>query len=111
MLPKPPSWKCREIVIEGGTTSNPIKFFYRDGLECLLFLFGNPVFHGRIELKPYKLFEDDQQKIQVFNEPFTGKLPWRIQVRRKFCSFLSFIKVLIYFTLRMRLEKGRLLAS
>ncbi|KLO05267.1 hypothetical protein SCHPADRAFT_839614 [Schizopora paradoxa] len=62
MLPKPPSWKCREITVKGGKTTKPISFFYRDGLECFLYLFGNPIFNGYMELRPYKHFEDEFQK-------------------------------------------------
>ncbi|KLO14575.1 hypothetical protein SCHPADRAFT_826246 [Schizopora paradoxa] len=79
ILPKTPSWKCCEIEVEGGTTKSPIKLFYRDGWECLCFLFGNPAFDGHLQLSPFKLFEDDFQKIQIFGDPMSGNYPWRVQ--------------------------------
>ncbi len=81
VLPKPPLWKCREITVEGGTTRTPIKFFFRDGLECFCFLFGNPVFFENLEIEPYMIFEDDFQENQVFSEPNSGKYTWKVQVR------------------------------
>lgn len=82
MLPKPPSWKCCEVAVEGGTTKMPIKFFYREGWECYTFLFGNPVYHGNMSIVPYKQFEDDQQKIRLYGDPNSGHYPWRVQVSR-----------------------------
>lgn len=80
MLPKPPSWKCCEITVEGGTTKTPIKFFHRDAWECLCFLFGNPIFDGHLDLAPYKSFEDDFQKVRLYGNPNSGQYPWRVQV-------------------------------
>ncbi|KLO04459.1 hypothetical protein SCHPADRAFT_840547 [Schizopora paradoxa] len=61
LLPKPPSWQCCEVTVEGGRTSKPIKFYHRDGFDCFCFMFGNPIYNGYISLTPYKEYEDDQQ--------------------------------------------------
>ncbi|KLO05546.1 hypothetical protein SCHPADRAFT_839244, partial [Schizopora paradoxa] len=83
ILPKPPTWKHCEVKVEGGTTNKPITFYHRDGYESFLFLFGNPLFHGHMRFSPYREFEDDFQKIQLFSEIFSGMFPWRVQVFRQ----------------------------
>lgn len=79
-LPSPPRWVSTEIVIEGGTTSKPLILFHRDGLECYKFQTGNPVFRDKQEFTPRKEWADEMEESQLFDDPFTGDLPWDIQV-------------------------------
>ena len=51
-LPSPPCWKEVEVSVEGGTTKDPLTLYYRDGLECFKFLFGNPLFVDYMEYIP-----------------------------------------------------------
>ena len=51
-LPSPPRWKAVEVNIEGGVTKDPLTLYYRDGLECFKFLFGNPLFVDHMEYIP-----------------------------------------------------------
>lgn len=43
-LPGGPQWRIEELSIDGYDTVAPIKLLWRDGLEALIHLFGNPVF-------------------------------------------------------------------
>ncbi|KLO05486.1 hypothetical protein SCHPADRAFT_946867 [Schizopora paradoxa] len=78
-LPKPPAWKAREIIVEGGSTRKPIIFLYRDGLELFKYLFGNPILQGRMQLAPFREWADAMRDLQVFGDPMSSNLPWEIQ--------------------------------
>ncbi|KAG6906299.1 hypothetical protein DXG01_014687 [Tephrocybe rancida] len=43
-LPGGPKWNLEELVLDGYPTKAPIRLLYRDGLEAICHLFGNPVF-------------------------------------------------------------------
>ncbi|KAG6912215.1 hypothetical protein DXG01_016358, partial [Tephrocybe rancida] len=48
-LPGGPEWKLVELNLKGYTTKKPIRLLYRDGLEAVRHLFGNPVFAHHME--------------------------------------------------------------
>lgn len=83
LLPKTPSWKYRTVTVEGGTTKKPITLYYRNGLECFRFLFGNPLFQDQMDFKPYTQFEggdDGQEGSILYGEIASGKYMMRVQV-------------------------------
>lgn len=80
MLPSPPRWKETVVSVHGGFTKDPMKFHYRDGLECFKFLFGNPLFSDQMEYTPRREFTSDEQPERLYNEMMTGDLAWSLQV-------------------------------
>ena len=79
-LPSPPRWKEVEVSIEGGTTRDPLTFYYRDGLESFKFLFGNPLFRDHMEYVPRREYTDESKKERLYSEMMTGDLAWSLQV-------------------------------
>ena len=79
-LPSPLRWKEVEVKIEGGTTKDPLTLYYRDGLECFRFLFGNPLFLDHMEYAPQREFTAGEKPERLYNEMMTGDRPWDLQV-------------------------------
>jgi len=52
MLPSVPEWKFKIITLTGHATKEPMLLFYRNALDCVEYLFGNPVFTGKIDFCP-----------------------------------------------------------
>ncbi len=100
LLPKGPAWECRVVVVEGGTTKQPIKFYFRRGLECLKFLIGNPVLRGHSAYVAYDAFSDATCKTQVFCQGMGGEWANKMQVR--LLKYLALSSLLI-----MRVEGNR----
>ena len=87
MLPSVPEWKFKKIVLTGHTTKEPMLLFYRDALDCVEYLFGNPVFANRMDFCPVRLYRNMERMICVYTEWMTGDAAWDMQVR--FRSYLS----------------------
>ena len=83
-LPSPPRWKEVEVSIEGGTTRDPLTLYYRDGLECFKFLFGDPLFQDHMEYVPRCEFTAGEKPERLFNEIMTGDRAWALQVSSVF---------------------------
>lgn len=79
-LPSPPKWKSTEVEIPGGSTTDPLIFYYRDGLECFRFLFGNPLFRDAQEFVPRKEWVDEGRSSRVYNDVMSGDRVWDLQV-------------------------------
>ena len=79
-LPSPPRWKETEVSIGGGSTRDPLTLYYRDGLECFRFLFGNPLFLDHMEYAPRREFTAGEKPERLYNEMMTGDRPWDLQV-------------------------------
>ena len=80
MLPHIPEWKSKKIVLTGHPTSEPIHLFYRDALDCVKYLFGNPLFADHTDFHPVRMYQDIEQTIHVYSEWMTGDVAWEIQV-------------------------------
>ena len=79
-LPSPPRWKEVDVKIEGGTTKDPLTLYYRDGLECFEFLFGNPLLLDHMEYVPRHEFTVGEKPERLYNEIMTGDRAWALQV-------------------------------
>jgi hypothetical protein len=79
MLPPGPQWKCQpwETVYP---TKIPVKLYYRDAIECLESLFGNPLFADALQFAPFRLFKTAQKLVRVYNEWMSGNVAWEMQV-------------------------------
>ncbi len=94
-LPKPPAWKSRIVSVPGGTTTKPLKLFYRDGLEVFKFLFAHPLAAGHQNFVPTKVWADVENDVLLFDEPTTGSMMWEVQVRS-----LNYFKLILRLTRR-----------
>lgn len=80
-LPKPPPWKSKVVAVEGGTTKEPLRLFFREGLEVFKFLFANPLFAEHFNTVPTKVWADLNKENQLFGDGMEGLRAWEIQVR------------------------------
>jgi hypothetical protein len=94
MLPKVPEWKSKEITLPDHQTSEPMHLFYRDALDCVEYMFGNPLFANHMDFCPVRLYQDAEQTIRVYSEWMTGNAAWEMQVRLIFSSSLALSEVL-----------------
>ena len=94
-LPSPPRWKEVEVGVEGGTTKDPLTLYYRDGLECFEFLFGNPLFLDHMEYIPRHEFTTGESSERLYNEMMTGDRAWDLQVSSISNAFHS-ARLMIY---------------
>ena len=86
-LPSGVSWQ-REVISltgdiqneEGVTLTEELELWYRNPVECVCELMGNPVFRDVMKYAPEKLFNDAEQKSERINEMWTGQWWWELQV-------------------------------
>lgn len=57
------------------------ELWYRDPVECVKSLIGNPGFKDYISYVPERVFVDDEGKVRLFDEMWTGDWWWDTQVR------------------------------
>jgi len=77
-MPHGPAWKSSTVTLPDAP-NEPQIFFYRDIIECVKFLFGNPKFRDSMVYEPYELYEEDG-KTRVYHEMYTGKCWNELQV-------------------------------
>ncbi|KAH7918132.1 hypothetical protein BV22DRAFT_1051938, partial [Leucogyrophana mollusca] len=78
MLPKGPRWNCRTIS-SSHPTKSPLRLFWRDPVECLETLFGNPFFNGRMDFVPRRVYKTAARLVRVYSEWMTGDAAWNFQ--------------------------------
>ena len=54
--------------------------YYRDGLECFKFLFGNPLFQRHMDYIPRREYSNGDKTERLYNEIMTGDRAWELQV-------------------------------
>jgi hypothetical protein len=59
-LPKAPEWKSMEITIDGYETAKLVVLFYCDPLICAQALLRNPIFKGRWDFNPRRVYGDPE---------------------------------------------------
>ena len=80
LLPDTVPWKQTVVKVSGGSTSQPLNLFYRPGLDCFKFLFGNPLFASYTDLVPRREYTDGDKTERLYNEIMTGDRAWTLQV-------------------------------
>jgi hypothetical protein len=75
-----PQWKSQEIIFSGHPTKMPMMLYYRDSLECVEHLFANPLFSGRIDFQPRKVYKNAEKLVRVYSEWMTSDGAWEMQV-------------------------------
>jgi hypothetical protein len=83
------SWKLEEVTCTGNRTDDAgnfltekLELWYRDPMECIAELMGNPIFRNVMKYAPEKLFLDLDQEVEVINEMWTASWWWDRQVRK-----------------------------
>lgn len=86
-LPKGLDWKCEEVGVtgdllddDGQTRSENLELWFRDPVDCVRELMGNPAFRDVMRYAPERLFTGDSGDDTVTNEMWTAKWWWKIQV-------------------------------
>ena len=80
LLPDTVPWKQAVVRVSGGSTTQPLNFFYRPALDCFKFLFGNPLFANYMDLVPRREYTDGDKTERLYNEIMTGDRAWTLQV-------------------------------
>ncbi|KAH9166213.1 hypothetical protein EDB89DRAFT_2115908 [Lactarius sanguifluus] len=78
-LPDPPRWYCEEMIIEG-YESEKITFYWRDALDVIEYIFGNPIFAPYMQYDPQRVWTDISKAERVYSEYMTGDFAWQSQV-------------------------------
>lgn len=78
----------QELIIEGDDDEdgNPriekCELWWRDPLDCIAELIGNPEFEESISYVPEKVFADEKMEDRWYDEMWTGDWWWETQVSR-----------------------------
>ena len=90
-LPKGLQWHCREITQQGDLQDNEgnvltetFEVWYRDPVECVRELLGNPTFKEQLAYAPTKLYRDAKGTERHVDEMWTGDWWWKMQVSTRF---------------------------
>lgn len=76
-----PSFHCKKIVVAG----EAFEVHYRDSLECVKALLGDPVFAADLIFRPERHYTDEAHMVRVYHDMHTGKWWWNMQVRHAIC--------------------------
>ncbi len=102
-LPRDTSWQCHNISVagdfrdDGGSLmKEELELWFRDPVECVRELIGNPAFREVMAYAPEKIFEDSDGKCEVWNEMWTADWWWNTQVRFNTAKFRD-VRLTIFF--------------
>ena len=86
-LPITSKWKCEVIKVEGniiGEGGKPktenVELWFRNPIECIQDLIGNPSFQDHIAYAPQRVFTSDAGTTRIYDEAWTGNWWWAMQV-------------------------------
>ncbi|KAG6810656.1 hypothetical protein H0H92_010893 [Tricholoma furcatifolium] len=74
-LPGRPQFQRQELLIGGEVC----EMFYRDVLECIRALLGDPDFAAVLVFLPEKHYTDEEQRVRMYHDMHTGKWWWSTQ--------------------------------
>jgi hypothetical protein len=91
-LPDVPGWTCEIFEITGDQIdirdanserklTEEMELWCRDPIDCIKELIGNPAFKKHMQFKPERVFTDGQRKNEKFDNMWTCKWWWDLQVR------------------------------
>ncbi|KAI6022134.1 hypothetical protein BKA83DRAFT_102958 [Pisolithus microcarpus] len=75
-LPSGPKWQVMQLEVDGYDTKKKIELIYRDGLEVVQSLFGNPIFAQNMSFDPLCIWKNSERE---YGEWFTAHEATRIQ--------------------------------
>jgi hypothetical protein len=76
-LPGRPPFRCQEVVIG----NEQLQFHFRDILQCIWALYGNPEFVQDLHFAPERHYVDEEQTQRIYGDMYTGDWWWSVQVR------------------------------
>lgn len=87
-LPQGAVWKSQLLKVtgdvkglDGAEIVEELELWYRDPVECIRELIGNPLFRDSMSYAPEQLFEDPGGRRRVWNQMSSGDWWWKVQVR------------------------------
>lgn len=80
MLPQGPQWNCKPWTT-GDATKQPVNLFYRNPIDCISSLFGNPLFADHMQYSPFRVFTTAEKLYRSYGEWMSGNVAWEMQVR------------------------------
>ncbi|KAG2345890.1 hypothetical protein BDR05DRAFT_1012126 [Suillus weaverae] len=91
-LPTRPKFRREQIVVAG----EAFDIFYRDVIECIKALYGDPDFADFLVFSPEHHYTDDDETVRLFSDMHTGKWWWNTQKKLdKQCPGATIIPVII----------------
>jgi len=70
----------QEISITGYETTKPVALFYRDPLECIQALLRNPIFEGKWDFTPRRIYDGPNRQNRLYGKWMTSDGAWAAQV-------------------------------
>jgi hypothetical protein len=87
-LPRGVDWTYRPVTLHGDllddagkARTEQLELWYRDPVEIVQELLGNPMFHDVMRYAPERIYRDAEGKERVLNEMWTVEWWWKMQVR------------------------------
>lgn len=87
-LPGGVKWNLHEIHLtgdikdeDGEPLTETLELWWRDPVECVRELMGNPMFRDVMRYAPEKVFTDAGGKNELVSEMWTAEWWWKLQVR------------------------------
>ncbi|KAF8510439.1 hypothetical protein JB92DRAFT_2831560 [Gautieria morchelliformis] len=81
-----PEFLCETITVHGDvkdangeSMTEELELFYRDPVECIRELMGNPAFHDSLHYVPERVFEDKKRTKRIYNEMWMANWWWDLQ--------------------------------
>ncbi|KAJ3744256.1 hypothetical protein DFH05DRAFT_1535542 [Lentinula detonsa] len=85
-LPSGVEWQRRVLSLigdlkdeDGNPLTEDLKLWFRDPVECVHELMGNPVFRKVMKYSPVKLFNDAEERSESIDEMWTAQWWWELQ--------------------------------
>ena len=88
-LPSTPQWQYTTLKFGTLKTKGPIELIWRDPLECVRYLYGNPMYRGYMQERPCKLYLDRDKKNRYYYEGNSGERLWHMQVYPSFLLVMT----------------------
>ena len=88
-LPKAPTWKMQDILLNGYQTTKPVTLFYCNPLKCIQVLLQNPTFKGKWTFTAQQVYEDSSQQNCIYSGWMSGDGAWSAQVRCLLTSLVN----------------------
>ncbi|KIJ55985.1 hypothetical protein M422DRAFT_150938 [Sphaerobolus stellatus SS14] len=86
LLPGGAGWTCYSFAIRGDILdyngeciTEELDIWYRNPVECIPELMGNPIFHKVMKYAPERLYADKERAEQIYNEMWTADWWWELQ--------------------------------
>ncbi|KAI5983673.1 hypothetical protein EDD15DRAFT_2178696 [Pisolithus albus] len=86
-LPQSVEWKCECITLtgdvrddDGNAETEELELWFRDPVECVRELIGNPTFKDAMKYAPEHLYTSQEGNNRVINEMWTADWWWDMQV-------------------------------